>query len=262
MRIICSQCQTRFRVDDKYMTARGVRVQCPRCAYIELIKPAPGKKTDEHKGISLDAELDFSDLRDELLEEDAELESASIFQQPGLGLQPKPPLGSLEFQPKPPLERLELQRKPSLEGWELQPTQTIIGPSVHCQLCGKALFDSFDKALEICESCRNLPLKPQAPAPRAHTEHAKGVASPHVLDKGPLSISEEMESLTNQHTPPYAFESSIQDVSDDFPQAEDSQTAMDVELPSKRGIWFWLRWVFIGWGVAVLVVLLFLAVFR
>jgi len=137
MRIICSQCQTRFRVDDKYMTARGVRVQCPRCAHIELIEPAAveadarEEERDEALFAQENADVDFADLQSEL--------------------------------------------------------------------------------------------------------------------------QEEVEGLTNQHTPPYEFEGLIRD----FPPADNPPSATSKELPLKRGIGFWL----LGWGVAVFFVLLFLVIF-
>jgi hypothetical protein len=81
------------------------------------------------------------------------------------------------------------------------------------------------------------------------------------LGEGPLSVLEEMERLESQHTPPYAFENPFQYILDDSPQAADGPSPASGELPSKRGVWFWLRWVFIGWGLAVFFVLLFLAVF-
>jgi predicted Zn finger-like uncharacterized protein len=274
MRIICSQCQTRFRVDDKYMTARGVRVQCPRCAHIELIKPAPVETyTKEHvvsagsaargmeqsfasppaprevPSVQQDAELDFSALQSELQEEDAKPQNLPMF--------PRPSSENVEFQTMPSLESLELQTMPSLEGWELQPTQTIIGPSIHCQSCGKVLSDSFDQALEVCESCRNLPLKPKAPISNMNMVQKEVVVvtepPPYALNEGSFPVSDEMESLATQYTPPYAFES----ISENSSQAAE----VNEELPAKRGVWFWLRWVLIGWGMAVFLVLLFLAFF-
>ncbi|MBX7099709.1 MAG: zinc-ribbon domain-containing protein, partial [Myxococcaceae bacterium] len=47
MRIVCSQCSAAYAIDDKFVTPKGVRAQCPRCRHLQLVKkedavaPAP-----------------------------------------------------------------------------------------------------------------------------------------------------------------------------------------------------------------------------
>jgi len=186
--------------------------------------------------MDMDADLDFSDLRREFEEEGAE--------------------------PQSTLAPANL----SLEGWELQPTQTIIGSSaVYCQLCGKVLSDSFEKALEVCESCRNLPLSSPAVPPNMEVaglgnRTTGDLIHSYASEEGPLARPEEVEGLSNQYTPPYAFEGPPGYISNVPSQSGDAQeAAVGVAFSSRRGLWFWLRWILIGCGVALLLVLLFLA---
>lgn len=52
MRIVCQKCSAAYAIDDKFVTPKGVRAQCPRCRHLQLVKkddapaapaaPAPG----------------------------------------------------------------------------------------------------------------------------------------------------------------------------------------------------------------------------
>jgi predicted Zn finger-like uncharacterized protein len=45
MRIACQKCSASYAIDDKFVTAKGVRAQCPRCRHLQLVKkddPAVG----------------------------------------------------------------------------------------------------------------------------------------------------------------------------------------------------------------------------
>ncbi|MFT3709163.1 MAG: zinc-ribbon domain-containing protein [Archangium sp.] len=45
MRIVCQKCSAAYAIDDKFVTPKGVRAQCPRCRHLQLVKkddaPAP-----------------------------------------------------------------------------------------------------------------------------------------------------------------------------------------------------------------------------
>jgi cellulose synthase operon protein C len=38
MRIVCQKCSAAYSIDDKHVTAKGVRAQCPRCRHLQLVK--------------------------------------------------------------------------------------------------------------------------------------------------------------------------------------------------------------------------------
>lgn len=38
MRIVCQKCSSAYAIDDKFVTPKGVRAQCPRCRHLQLVK--------------------------------------------------------------------------------------------------------------------------------------------------------------------------------------------------------------------------------
>lgn len=38
MRIVCQKCSAAYAIDDKFVTDKGVRAQCPRCRHLQLVK--------------------------------------------------------------------------------------------------------------------------------------------------------------------------------------------------------------------------------
>ncbi len=38
MRIVCQKCSSAYAIDDKFVTSKGVRAQCPRCRHLQLVK--------------------------------------------------------------------------------------------------------------------------------------------------------------------------------------------------------------------------------
>src|SRR4051812_49904263 len=46
MRIVCQKCAAAYAIDDRLISPKGVRAQCPRCRHLQLVKrdaasPAP-----------------------------------------------------------------------------------------------------------------------------------------------------------------------------------------------------------------------------
>ncbi|AEI66361.1 tetratricopeptide repeat protein [Corallococcus macrosporus] len=41
MRIVCQKCAAAYAIDDKLITAKGVRAQCPRCRHLQLVRRDP-----------------------------------------------------------------------------------------------------------------------------------------------------------------------------------------------------------------------------
>ncbi|MCL2258667.1 MAG: hypothetical protein FWC18_02435, partial [Cystobacterineae bacterium] len=68
---------------------------------------------------------------------------------------------------------------------------------------------------------------------------------------------EGVGGLSDQYTPPYEFEGPLSYISNVPSQNADAQQAVvGAGFSSKHGIRFWLRWIFIGWAVAMLLVFL------
>ncbi len=42
MRIVCQKCSAAYAIDDKFVTPKGVRAQCPRCRHLQLVKKDEG----------------------------------------------------------------------------------------------------------------------------------------------------------------------------------------------------------------------------
>ncbi|MFT3837168.1 MAG: tetratricopeptide repeat protein [Myxococcaceae bacterium] len=38
MRIVCEKCSAAYAIDDKFITPKGIRAQCPRCRHLQLVK--------------------------------------------------------------------------------------------------------------------------------------------------------------------------------------------------------------------------------
>ncbi|MFP2912122.1 zinc-ribbon domain-containing protein, partial [Pyxidicoccus sp. 3LFB2] len=41
MRIVCQKCAAAYAIDDRLITAKGVRAQCPRCRHLQLVRRDP-----------------------------------------------------------------------------------------------------------------------------------------------------------------------------------------------------------------------------
>ncbi|MFP2933399.1 zinc-ribbon domain-containing protein, partial [Pyxidicoccus sp. 3LG] len=41
MRIVCQKCAAAYAIDDRLITAKGVRAQCPRCRNLQLVRRDP-----------------------------------------------------------------------------------------------------------------------------------------------------------------------------------------------------------------------------
>ncbi|MBK7863993.1 MAG: zinc-ribbon domain-containing protein [Archangiaceae bacterium] len=42
MRIVCQKCSAAYAIDDKLVTPKGIRAQCPRCRHLQLVKQGDG----------------------------------------------------------------------------------------------------------------------------------------------------------------------------------------------------------------------------
>lgn len=46
MRIVCQKCSAAYAIDDKFITPKGVRAQCPRCRHLQLVKKDGSEPTE------------------------------------------------------------------------------------------------------------------------------------------------------------------------------------------------------------------------
>lgn len=263
MRIVCQKCSAAYAIDDKFVTPKGVRAQCPRCRHLQLVKrddpqpetaaaaaeappnpflsgapselfdlsspaaatspgmPPPGPGFGA--GASAEAEaggrelMDFSELG---------LPASS----PGQGAASAPaPLGGAPrpFAPAPaapasgaPMPYAPQGAAPAGASPFGSFGDDLFGPSgaqadlpplgggatgpapvpapaaraafdagqseqaaaaaaeIKCKSCGKAIFDPFDQALEICDDCRNKPEPSSAAGQDGATGPTATVAAP------------------------------------------------------------------------------------
>jgi predicted Zn finger-like uncharacterized protein len=47
MRIVCQKCSAAYAIDDKLLSAKGIRAQCPRCRHLQLVKKDDGQAMTE-----------------------------------------------------------------------------------------------------------------------------------------------------------------------------------------------------------------------
>jgi predicted Zn finger-like uncharacterized protein len=50
MRIVCQKCSAAYAIDDKFVTPKGVRAQCPRCRHLQLVKKDDAPQADASIG--------------------------------------------------------------------------------------------------------------------------------------------------------------------------------------------------------------------
>ncbi len=50
MRIVCQKCSAAYAIDDKFVTPKGVRAQCPRCRHLQLVKKDDAPPADASIG--------------------------------------------------------------------------------------------------------------------------------------------------------------------------------------------------------------------
>src|SRR5690348_11453920 len=47
MRIVCQKCAAAYAIDDRLISPKGVRAQCPRCRHLQLVKKDPSAASAE-----------------------------------------------------------------------------------------------------------------------------------------------------------------------------------------------------------------------
>lgn len=185
MRIVCQKCSAAYAIDDRLISPKGVRAQCPRCRHLQLVKrdpsaPAPAAPSATSAGAAPPpsaaapapaASGNGSELFD--------------FGTPPSGLPPFPSDNAL-FGPSPGASAETKSSGAPASGGD--PLLDFLGPppaapetapetpapaasvpeaTSGCRECGKPLDDPFDQALGICDGCRGRRETPMQEGPRS-----------------------------------------------------------------------------------------------
>jgi predicted Zn-dependent protease len=194
MRIICRQCSVAYSLDDRHVTERGVRAQCPRCRHLQLVKkggpedqpPAPtlgvgGSDTASAFG------FDFSGPQPSEPEPEPQTQPAARpwpsgefgasasqaverapFDFSALAPRASSSSSPFEFDATQPLSGADSgQGFPAFGPPEAAASEPSGRPEVStpggapagvsappCASCGRPLVDAFDLALGTCDGCR------------------------------------------------------------------------------------------------------------
>ena len=202
MRIECQKCSAAYAIDDRLVTSKGVRAQCPRCRHLQLVKREEGKVAPSPAlamvsglgGQPAPVEAPGPPPVAPMPAAPPNRVSAPPAPRPFDLDAPAPTLGGgptersalddfLESAPpatNPSMKRVTLPPQAEAEDAPrpTAPVQAVLG----CRECGKPLMDSFDQALGLCDSCR-AKASPQPdeatqdsllPAPAESARHGQG----------------------------------------------------------------------------------------
>ncbi|MHB8874087.1 MAG: tetratricopeptide repeat protein [Myxococcaceae bacterium] len=167
MRIECPKCAAAYAIDDRLVTSKGVRAQCPRCRHLQTVKreepllpgaaaaPTPATLTRSATSVVTAPAAAPAAALPALEFEDPMPKPVPAARAPVPAPAAPPPRNDIDdlldaaapgpFAPAPP--------PPS--------APAVVG----CRTCGKPLTDSFDQALGLCDACRSQEAEAAAPAP-------------------------------------------------------------------------------------------------
>jgi cellulose synthase operon protein C len=206
MRIVCQKCSAAYAVDDKLLTPKGVRAQCPKCRNLQLVKkedapssmapspflaglaspkppaaaagpfagisgpPAIGSPTKSEASY---ASTPFAAARSTSV---APVNNAAPFAFDFSEPPAAPSAAPMRFDELPLPNKPSVESAPSLTFDDAPlPFQNVgssenrtAGKSVaQCTSCKKSMTDPFDIALGTCDDCRHKVEKATADEPRA-----------------------------------------------------------------------------------------------
>ncbi len=231
MRVICQQCSAAYSIDDKAVTAKGVRAQCPKCRHLQLVRAdPPATPSNESLPAKAGSSGFFFDLGGTLPAPSSPARQGPPPVRPPAAAAPLPeapspfefaaPAGRFDFEavargsaspPQvPEVAQVNPFGAPHLDlGADLlglgsaTPAQRAAVPEVKCRSCGKVMTDPFDQALGICDDCRNsgldqanqplVPPSPRPSTPRAAAQAAKISRSTEVLSATRPNTSESRD---------------------------------------------------------------------
>ncbi len=182
MKIRCQQCESPYAIDDKYITAKGIRAQCPKCKHLQLVKkeepsadPLASLSAAQNARPDADPSPFLFDAAPVAVQPPTpqpavtkakaapQSSAAFVFESPApqatressgsvaanndfdFGMSPPP---QLDFggSASEPADQTPVQSEQSLEFGQAQS---------RCESCGKVLLDPLDQAIGRCDACRN-----------------------------------------------------------------------------------------------------------
>lgn len=191
MRIICEKCSAAYAIDDRLITPRGVRAQCPKCRHLQLVKrvdgsdavtavglPPPPPATTPVATPRLPPEAFANgpvarpepprptvEIRPPVVPPQARGPSAPLSGEfnwdaldPAPGPEPAAAPKPAAPPPSPPPPAVPSATRapppPEVDDSLLGPSGPPVEATAGCRDCGKPLTDPFDQAIGICDSCR------------------------------------------------------------------------------------------------------------
>jgi predicted Zn finger-like uncharacterized protein len=180
MRIVCQKCAAAYAIDDRLISARGVRGQCPRCRHQQLVKQ--GDPTQGASPLPIVTPLETPRIPPEAFKEG-----------------PLPPPRAPATSMPPAVRPVTAERPPLGSPAPTEPVDDALltgaqdPAEARCRSCGARVSDVFDQALGICEACRARTGDPKvetvpgpAPEPLPAADEAPVAEPPSQLRGAPL----------------------------------------------------------------------------
>ncbi len=211
MRIVCQKCSAAYAIDDKFITAKGVRAQCPRCRHLQLVKKDDLQPNEIAEISSPDARAAAAAASSSVPKPapsaflfDLEGPPGPAKAAPPAALPPPPPAGSSNVGTELDFGEFDLGEPPPATGdapeapmqMDFSAPEPMAPPppppapevtGVKCRTCGKELTDPFDQAIGVCDDCRSkvdsetnpsaVPAQAVEPAPKPLPPAAPPVAA-------------------------------------------------------------------------------------
>jgi cellulose synthase operon protein C len=173
MRVQCQQCDAAYGIDDKFVTVKGIRAQCPKCKHLQLVRKEAPTEPASPALPPIEAVSPF--LFDAQPKANAVPASAAPSPVPRA---PPKPQSSAAFSfdsPAPQIvetadpapfdfgfgnaQAIDLAEPPASSGESMQiveetPDALESNLQPNCEVCGKVLSDPFDQAIGKCDACR------------------------------------------------------------------------------------------------------------
>jgi cellulose synthase operon protein C len=160
MRIICQKCAAAYAIEDRLISPKGVRAQCPRCRHLQLVKKdAAGADAGAPEPAAAPAPQAAPPA----------VAAAAVARAPVRPLSSEDALPGYdnlpggESAPDPLFDGL-IPSGPARAAAAPAPARPAEPAPAKCKECGKPLPDPFDQAIGTCEDCRQKAKPPESAA--------------------------------------------------------------------------------------------------